>query len=519
MLSGGYKVLITSKNIVKFVIITIVFLNTWIFADSSFYYNKPESLKVVGIFPVPSEWANNEIPNEQNMKLILSPSFYIASWSSQFITKGDRWIGVPTNPAENVFYLQDEIPAFFKLVLNWKIPNIGLCIELPFEKEKKNKLATLNQGNNIPFNITNPLDFSKISVDLNFPTYSYLYYANDWLFAAIGRFPLKWGDAQYPVHISPTTYQDNITISLKSTNASYAFHAITSYPLLSQQEEYIQKNYSDQHTAGIYFSEPSKYIFAHRLDFLLDLPWNTDLRIGLGELNVVGGKFPDIIDLNPVTIFHNTYGEGFSNVTGSVDFTLNLSNILKIYGEFVLDDANSPTETSSNYKPAANAKNIGLSLNLYSQNIWFEYSETSEWMYVTNYLPYLKINVRHFDLENNPGGRLLLDYPLGFIYGPDAKMFSFGINGTLQNLDISYDFRYNYLIKGLVNDNGTIRWKWFWDGWTGNVSESGATTPEKSGEANYQIFTAKISWKNFAIFYKTIDFQNYILALNTEFSF
>ena len=197
---------------------------------------------------------------------------------------------------------------------------------------------------------------------------------------------------------------------------------------------------------------------------------------------------------------------------------MNLSNILKIYGEYVLDDVTGPTEVGSNYKPAANAKDIGLLLSLSNQNIWFEYSETSEWMYVTNYLPYLKINVRHFDLENNPSGRLLLDYPLGFIYGPDAKMFSFGINGTLQNLDISYDFRYNYLIKGLVNDNG-IRWKWFWDGWTGNVSESEATTPEKSGEASYQIFTAKISWKNFAIFYKTIDFQNYILALNTEFLF
>ncbi len=511
--------LITKKNIVKLIIITILYLNMGTFANSSLYYGKPETLKVVGILPIPSEWVSNEIPIEQNMKLIFSPAFYTASWPSQFITKADRWIGVPTNPAENVFYLQDEIPAFFKLVLNWKFPNTGIYIELPFEKEKKNKLTTLNQGNNIPFSLTNPLDFSKLSVDLNFPAYSYLYYANEWIFAAIGRFPLKWGDAQYPVHISPTTYQDNLTISLKSSNTSYTFHAITSYPLLSQQEENIQKNYSDQHTSGMYFSEPSKYIFAHRLDFLLDLPLNTTLRIGFGELNVVGGKFPDIIDFNPVTIFHNTYGEGFSNVTGSVDFTLNLLNILKIYGEYVLDDVTSPTEFGSNYKPGANAKDIGLSFNLFNQNIWLEYSETSEWMYVTNYLPYLKINVRHFDLENNPSGRLLLDYPLGFIYGPDAKMFSIGINGTLQNLDISYDVRYNYLIKGLVNDNGTVRWKWFWDGWAGNVSEPGATTPAKSGEVNYQIFTTKISWKNLTLFYKTINFQNYILALNTEFSF
>jgi hypothetical protein len=504
----------------SFAVIVIAFLLfSTALCNSSLLYEKTSSLLSVGVLPIPEEWVKSESENYQIVKFIFSPSFYVSQWPSHLMILADDWIGQPTNPAQSSFYLQDEIPPLFKLVIDWKFPNAGVYLEIPFEKESRNKLITLNSFNNFPFSITNPLDLSKLSIDLNFPKFSYIYYANDWLFAAIGRFPLKWGDAQYPVHISPTIYQDNFTMSIKTPTVSYTFHAIASYPLLSNREEDIQKHFSDQHTAGKYFTEPSKYIFAHRIDFVNEIFTNSKLRIGLGELNIVGGKFPDIIDLNPVVIYHNTYGEGFSNVTGSIDFTLLFSDVIKIYGEYVLDDIIGFTEVGSNYKPGADAKNIGVSININNQKIWAEYSETSEWMYVTNYLPYLKINVRHFELQNNPSGRFLVDYPLGFIYGPDAKMLSVGINGILQDLGIKYDITYNYLIKGLVNDNGNERWKWFWDGWPHNVSEPGSSTPEKSGEAYYQILSTAISWRNFTLFYKTVNLEQYIFGLKTGFSF
>ncbi len=470
-----------------------------------------------GSLPVPANWLN--LDNQQSTKEIVKTeinfALYTADWSSSIVTKYSGWWGVPANPAENVFYLSEDIPPFINIILDYKVGDFALYLELPFEKEYTNKLVTLSDHTNVPFNPLNPLDISKLSVDLNFPRMGYIYYSNDNLYLSIGRFPLKWGDAKYPVHISPTTYQDNLTFTIKFPTMIYTFHAIASYPLLSNQEYDIQRNYSDQHTSGRYFYEPSKYIIAHRFDFYGNVG-DVKTRFGLGELNVVGGKHLDLIDINPILIFHNTYGEGYRNVTGSLDFSI-LWNSLKIYGEYVLDDVVGPTETGSGYKPGASSYNIGAQYDFGEFSIWAEYDEIGEWMYVTNYLPYLRINVRHFDLENNLGGRFMFDYPLGFTYGPDAKMFSAGLNGKIQ--DLSFEVVYNMLTKGLVDDNGTIRWKWFWDSWAGNVSESGATTPEKAGERTYNIFSVKANWKNITLLYKTIDFEKYFLSAQVSYNF
>lgn len=469
------------------------------------------SINFTGAYPIPSAWIGN-VTTTVRTRLEINFSLYTANWSSNIINKYSGWWGVPANPAENIFYLSEEIPPFLNLVFDYSTTNLTFYLEIPLEKEYRNKLLTLSEGNNLPIN---PFDMSKMSVDLNFPDIGYIYYANDTAYLAIGRFPLKWGDAKYPVHISPTTYQDNATFALKFPGMTYTFHAITSYPLLSNQEYEIQKNYSDQHTAGRYFYEPSKWIIGHRFDF-----YNTfgdvNLKIGLGELNIVGGKHLDLVDLNPALIFHNTYGEGYRNVTGSVDFTFNWKSF-SLYGEYVSDDIVGPTEVGHSYKPGAYSYDLGGEMNFGNISLWGEYNYISEWMYVTNYLPYLRINVRHFDLENNPSGRLMFDYPLGFIYGPDAQMFSFGAKGVVS--DVEFEFAYNHLVKGLVNDNGTIRWKWFWDSWPYNVSESGSTTPPKAGQKDYNILTLRISWNNFSLFYKTIDLERYFISGNIKLTF
>ncbi|MGC9772055.1 hypothetical protein [Fervidobacterium islandicum] len=505
MRSGGFKRIV------------LVFLFSVLFSTSFAHLVIPAIPEVyfTGAYPLPESWLSNQLIPNNTVKLELNFSLYTASWPTTVTTKYSGWWGVPANPAENIFYLPEEIPPFVNLVLDYKLENLALYLELPFEKEYRNKLVTLSEHTNLPFSLFNPLDMSKLSVDLNFPRIGYIYFACDNLYLSVGRFPLKWGDAKYPVHISPTTYQDNTTLALKFPGMTYTFHAITSYPLLSPQEYAVQSNYSDQHTAGRYFNEPSKWIIAHRFDF-----YNTfgdaNLRVGFGELNVVGGKYLDLTDFSPILIYHNTYGEGYSNVTGSIDFTLKW-NEHTFYGELVLDDMKTLTELQGSYKPEAYAWDLGYAFRTERTELWIEYSYTSEWMYVTNYLPYLKINVRHFDLENNPSGRLLLDYPLGFIYGPDTKMLSFGLKGNFLGVDL--EAVYNMLTKGLVDDNGTIRWKWFWDGWPGNVAEPGATTPLRAGEENYNIFSLKVSWNNLTFFYKTVDLNNYFLSVNYKTTF
>lgn len=455
--------------------------------------------------------------NEILVELVLKPAIYTSNWSNSLVGKYTNSWGRPVNPAENIFYLQNNIPSFFNLNLNFKVGEFKLYMELPIEREYGNKISTLSSHTNFPF------DFS---IDLNFPEFAYLYYSNNTFRASIGRYKLSWGDARYPIHISPTTSLDNFTLSINFPGIVYTFHSISSFPLLAPEEEDIQSNYSDQHTAGRYFKAPSKYIFAHRLDFYNIISDEIKLRIGLGELNIVGGRVPDITDFSPVLIYHNTYGEGWSNVTGSIDFSLVYKNTLKIYGEFVLDDFQGPTEIGSSYKPGAYGFNIGgeftVPVSFGNVNLWMEYGETSEWMYVTNYLPYLRINVRKFYIQNVPGARFLVDYPLGFIYGPDAKMFSFGITGNIQKYGINYSVEYNRLIKGQVDDNGVVRWKWFWDSWPGNVSESGAETLPKAANVTYDLYSLKMEYSIFEIFAKVINSENnfnYFIGLNANISF
>ena len=107
-------------------------------------------------------------------------------------------------------------------------------------------------------------------------------------------------------------------------------------------------------------------------------------------------------------------------------------------------------------------------------------------------------------------------YPLGFKYGPDAKMFSLGLDLSVLPLNLNISAEYN-LLKGLVNDGGIIRWKWFWDSWPYNVTEGGTVMPMKAEDAMYDIFSFEVKWKNFSAFGKIVNLNNYIFGLMINF--
>lgn len=461
-----------------------------------------------GVNPVFATWSATwnsvrtlPVESSTGLNFTIRPSLKYLTWDSKFRTKWTWAWGSPSNPAEGVFYLQDELDPFASLSLYASTLHFGLFVELPLDYSPGAKLSN-GEIHNLPLRI--------MAIDLNFPRFAFLAVGNDIAYLSIGRYRISWGSARYPVHISPTAHLDNATFGLRFGSLVYTFHAIASYPLLSPPELNIQRSFSDSHTAGLYFSDPSKSIFAHRLDLYGSVSENFSYRFGIGELNIVGGKFPDLIDLNPVVVFHNTYGEGYSNVTGGIDFTLKLWKVLRLYGELVFDDLSTLTESLDGYKPGALAFNLGGELRFEHFTGWVEYAQTSQWMYVTNYLPYLRVNVRQFAIENDPPGRYLFDYPLGFKYGPEASLLSVGFEITYDKTNVSLE--YAHLSKGLVNDGGVIRWKWFWDTWPRNVAEPGATTPQSAGLRNYSIFSLTASWDAFWVKVKTVDLERHLLS-------
>lgn len=427
----------------------------------------------------------------------LSPQLSFGSIPSQLV-KTDYWEwGVPVNPAEKTYYLQEQILPLINIKLSAKTKNAGIYLELPIQKEYNTRLADPYSNFVAPYD--GLIDIGKYSVDMTIPQLAYLYYNDGPLFLSLGRYPLKWGEAKYPVVISPSTYQDNLSLAIDSDTIRYSFGLISSFPYLADKEYAIQTSCHDEHSTDRIYSEPYKTIAIHRVD-IKGKKW----RLGLGELNVIGGKFPDLTDISPVVIFHNTYGEGYSNVLMSLDGSISPVEGLKIYGELAADDASFPTtEKGSDYKPGAWAYNIGAEYRTQDWGIWLEYDHTDEWMYTTSYLPYLHISVRHFYIDNQTiPKRMLVEYPLGFAYGPDADMISLG--GFFKIADIKLTAEYNFLIKGTVIDGTTTRWKWLWDGWpTSVVSTSPSVTPKAlpKGDDMYinKLYT-EAEWNNISIF-------------------
>ncbi|SHH30722.1 hypothetical protein [Thermosipho atlanticus] len=451
--------------------------------------------------PIPSEWLNGD-KNLYDIKIKIAPWFSFGKWNTFFITNDSWGWGASTNPAENVFYLFNEIPPF--LNLSFKFSKNGFTLFSSVNIQKGLTTRTKEFGTNLFFNNFN---FELLSFDTNFPELFYICYANNFSFVSIGRYPLKWGFSKYPITISNTTFQDNITFSTKISNFRYTYHFISSYPLLTPAEQNIQSTYSDQHTPGKIFDEPYKTIIAHKFDFEFN-----KLKFGIGELNVVGGKVPDIIDINPLMFFHNTFGEGYSNVLANIDFKYTITDNFYLYGEFSLDDFQVPfTEAGSNYKPGAHGYNIGGEFKYKNFSFWVEYDHTSEWMYITNYLPYLNISVRHFFLDNlTSPNRSLMDFPLGFKYGPDATMVSVGLNYSFSDFKIKIE--YNFLVKGTVIDDGIQRWKWFWDAWYGNVTPAATYSVEDSDDIMYNILDIKLNFKRLYLKFKTVNFEDYLLG-------
>ncbi|OAA31344.1 hypothetical protein AT15_07555 [Kosmotoga arenicorallina S304] len=333
--------------------------------------------------------------------------------------------------------------------------NAKAVINLDFKKDYRSYISHGPSGNATPL-ANLPVELLKGDVralDFSFPSFGYAAYATGEFQASLGRYKLSWGPMRNGLTISnASNYYDNFSSSYvtpmgKSGNFSYTFNMISVIPLLSGGEWERQRkvsvgspHYWDLNQDQVY-DEPSKLIVGHRFDIKL----NKRLRIGVGEINVVGGKHPDLTDFNPFIVFHNTYGEGFSNVMMSLDFSLVPFKGFQIYGEFAMDDYSGPTEAGARGKPAAMAYGLGAEYFLESTRGIYHFSaeayHTDTWMY-NRWQPLLKITNRTITKSELPGARDANEYPLGFKYGPDLNAFSLLMQWFGNSISASVEFEH-----------------------------------------------------------------------------
>ncbi|MFO7881023.1 MAG: capsule assembly Wzi family protein [Kosmotogaceae bacterium] len=388
-----------------------------------------------------------------NPYLTLAPELTINNFEA--FTKKEGWY----HPCVPLFlrYRYDSLLSWFAFGIDTEIgENFKAVINIDFKKDYRNYISNGKDNNTPPIsNVPHELFVGNIlAFDFSFPSFGYLNYSTENYSLLVGRNKISWGPMKNGLTISNASdYYDNFTGTYTSAmgkgNFTYTFNLISSASLLSDKEWEKQDKAWDLNQQDRIYNTPAKHIIGHKFDFQ-PLKW---FRFGIGEVNAVGGKSLDLTDFSPVIIYHNTYGEGYSNVMLSADFSIVLLNGLNIYGEFTLDDYAGPTEPSKKGKPKAYAYGGGIEyafdfLDTGLGSAALELYHTDTWIY-NRWQPLLKITNRTITKSELPGGRDTNEYPLGFKYGPDLNAFAIFVDAMYE--DFSIKARYEHFIQGEIN--------------------------------------------------------------------
>jgi len=324
-------------------------------------------------------------------------------------------------------YTLSEVPSLVKTGLQFQVGGWALLAQ-PELRLPLSSLLRYPTGTNLPV--------APIRADTNFP---YRGIASSW-----GRFwELRFGRDK--LQLGPgrlgslglsgrVPYYDYAKARLHLPWVSYSAYLVRLNPIMTKEES----DYLDAIYAGV-ISNPedntgyekirkdkTKHLAASKLEFR---PWDW-LTLTITQFNLIGGRYPQFIDFNPLIIFHNTYEEGMYGVPLDLTFTAVPLAGLKLYGEFYLYDVQSSEEVGSSGNPAAAAYQIGLTalsdpyfrLGPGRFRLDCEFNLVDPWVY-GKYNDLRKFTSRIVYVEPYEG-RFWVDYPLGFYLGPDALALS-----------------------------------------------------------------------------------------------
>ncbi|BDU50547.1 capsule assembly Wzi family protein [Haliovirga abyssi] len=319
------------------------------------------------------------------------------------------------------------------LNINFDNLNSKEDIKYNFEIELYEGFGTYIEKESVVYPIINIKNW-----DQNFPYKCYIQYKD----LKIGRDKLAWGVGKFGNLILSdfSKYYDMIEFKHKFKYVDFDYVLISLNPYLTKVESDIIDNDTEINSQGKIYSEPYKFFIAHRLTFNL----TRKIKMALTEAQVVGGKIPGLDLINPLYIYHNSFTEGYSNVMAGIDMNYK-SKKYEIYGSGVLDDIVVADEKDSNSKPTALGYLGGFEYNLKNIKLNFEYARTSKWLY-NRENEYLKFTNRRIIVTTyGNSGRYVVDYPIGYFLGADARTYSLKIDYN------NFRFIYQKYEKGEVN--------------------------------------------------------------------
>ncbi len=260
---------------------------------------------------------------------------------------------------QDVYYRYFDHEGLLDLGIEMKEDHFAFALDIDARQTFK-QYITSDQYSNIPY-VGN--DINAI-LDMNFPRTAYGEVFFDKFFLSVGRRPIGWGPGNHDFAISDDVpFEDHVWFDyktdLKGSAFDYNFVVIgfNTEALDSDTAAEILEDVENAEYDNIDAYRGIKTLLAHRVGF----SW-TSFRFSVGELNLIYGEYPNLVDLNPFGIYHNLFQDRKSNVMGYIEMEglLNFGDLGKarVYGSFAMDDFDLPGERDKNNgKPGA----IGLS--------------------------------------------------------------------------------------------------------------------------------------------------------------
>jgi hypothetical protein len=329
------------------------------------------------------------------------------------------------------FYELHDMPALLTLGF---IASAG-DISLHFQPELRERVSSFLYEDNYT-SIPNGLFSGEVgNIDANQPYRGVISFYKPPLEMRAGREKLQLGPGRISsLGISRSMpYFDQVKFRFFAGRFSYSWYLIRLNPILSDAERAELESINDGSISNpevnadnqVTYTESAKHLAVHKFLFT-PFPW---LSLGIAELNMIGGKTPQLADLNPLTLFHSNFDEGTTNQTMSITAqAAPLAGVL-LYTEFFLYEKVMSTERQDGYKPTARAFQAGLtalstpyfSFGPGRLRLDAELAYVDPWCYARWYD--LKKYTSRFVYVEPGHGRIWVDYPLGFYLGPDAVQY------------------------------------------------------------------------------------------------
>ena len=362
---------------------------------------------------------------------------------------------IPSNAARGGEFLDymsmyeiNRIPSIAKFGFVAQIAGFSLLFQPELRESVHSQLEDFDWIN---------VPFDPIGIDNNFPYRGIAAFFHPPVELRFGRDKLnlgpgKWSTLTLTKHMP---YFDYAKARLFSGGFSFSWYLIRLNPTLNEDEgKYMQDMYDglisnpepNAPMNGLSYIERSKHYIIGKLT-VTPFDW---LTFSVAQTNLVGGRDPELSDLNPLIVFHNLYAEGTYSVPLSITATVVPFRGLKLYGDYLFYDAAVGDEKDPEVNPSAMAYQVGLTFlsdpyfTLFGGRFRFdaEFSYVDPWVYGKYYS--LRQFTSRFIYVEHYVGRTWVDYPLGFYLGPDSLelnlAMAYGIPGD-KEVELWYSLR------------------------------------------------------------------------------